>query len=96
MSDLVVVAIITGGFSIVIEILRRLLSQNKKDHDAVIGEVASLALKHDDVRGKVYGISTDLLDMKHDVIETKFEVRKLRDHHDTLQARVDRYFDGGS
>jgi hypothetical protein len=96
MSELVVVAIITGGFSVVIEILRRLLSQNKKDHNAVIGEVASLSAKHDDVRDKVYSISADLLDVKHDVIETKFDVRRLRDHHDTLQARVDRYFDDGS
>jgi uncharacterized coiled-coil DUF342 family protein len=96
MSEVVLAAMVTGGFAIVIEILRRLLSQNKKDHDVVIGEVASLAAKHDDVRHKVYSISNDLLDVRNDVIETKFEVRKLRDNHDDLRGRVDRHLDDDS
>lgn len=82
MSELVVVAIITGGFGVVIEILRRLLSQNRKDHDHVITKIDLLAVRSEDTQTKVYDIAADVRDVKADV-------RDLRVNHDKLEKRVD-------
>jgi uncharacterized protein YlxW (UPF0749 family) len=82
MSELVVVAIITGGFGVIIEILRRLLSQNRKDHDLVIVKIADLATQADDTRKTVYSIAADVRDVKDDV-------RELKRDHAQLERRVD-------
>ena len=82
MSELVVVAIITGGFGVIIEILRRLLTQNRKDHDLVIVKIADLATQADDTRKTVYSIAADVRDVKDDV-------RELKRDHAQLERRVD-------
>jgi uncharacterized protein YlxW (UPF0749 family) len=84
MSDLVFAAVITGGFGVVIEILRRLLSQNRKDHDHVIGQIANLSTQAKDTRNTVYDIAADVRDVKADV-------RDLKRDHAQLERRVDQF-----
>jgi predicted RNase H-like nuclease (RuvC/YqgF family) len=84
MSDLVFAAVITGGFGVVIEILRRLLSQNRKDHDHVIVQIADLATQSKDTRNTVYNIAADVRDVKADV-------RELKRDHAQLEQRVDQF-----
>ena len=59
------VALIGGGFAILIELVRRLLRQNTKDHETVIGSLSELSTKVDGV--------------KEDVTDLKSEHRWLRD-----------------
>jgi len=84
MSDVIVVALITGGFGVVIEILRRLLTQNRKDHDHVIVKIADLSTQADDTRKTVYNIAADVRDVKADV-------RDLKRDHAQLERRVDQF-----
>lgn len=82
MSDLVIAAIVTGGFGVIIEILRRLWNQNKKDHGHVIGKIDEMATSHKEVRTKVYDIAADVRDVKADV-------RVLRKDHNDLKDRFE-------
>lgn len=61
----IAVAVISGGFLILVELVRRLLKQNTKDHEAVIGSLNELSTKVDGV--------------KEDVTDLKSEHRWLRD-----------------
>jgi outer membrane murein-binding lipoprotein Lpp len=68
----------------VIEILRRLLSQNRKDHDHVIVKISNLATQANDTRNAVYDIAADVRDVKADV-------RDLKRNHAQLEHRVDQF-----
>jgi uncharacterized membrane-anchored protein YhcB (DUF1043 family) len=61
----IIVALIGGGFAIVGELLRRLLRQNVKDHELVIGSLERVSEKVDSI--------------KEDVVDLKGEHRWLRD-----------------
>lgn len=65
MSTPIIVALISGGFGVLIELLRRLWKQNTKDHQAVINSLDVLSEKVDSVQA--------------DVSDLKGEHRWLRD-----------------
>jgi nickel-dependent lactate racemase len=63
----IIVALIAGGFGVLIELIRRLLKQNTKDHETVIGSLNGLSEKVD-------GIKDDVSDLKgeHRWLREKF------------------------
>jgi len=84
MHEIVVAALVTGGFGVIVEILRRFWAQNKKDHNHVVSKITELSVQSKEVREKVYDISND-------VREVKADVRELRSNHRDLEKRVDEF-----
>lgn len=84
MHEIVIAALVTGGFGVVIEILRRFWAQNKHDHNHVVTKIDELAAHNKEVREKVYDISAD-------VREVKADVRELRREHGELERRVEEF-----
>lgn len=53
----VAVALVTGGFAVLVELIRRLLKQNTRDHAVVIDSLHVLS-------SKVDGVQDDVKDLK--------------------------------
>lgn len=88
LGEVVLAAAVTGLFGVIIEVLRRLWRDNKKDHAIVVDRLDHLANKHDDVSERVYDIAADVRDIKGDVRTLKSDHVKLREDHTQLSKQV--------